>query len=168
MDHLYTPWRMSFVKKEKDPAAGCIFCTAPDKTDADSLIVARSEHVYVIMNRYPYNSGHVMVIPFAHVASIELMAADALLDLMQTTNRAIAALRKLYNPAAFNIGANLGKEAGAGVPGHFHLHVVPRWADDASFMSVTADTRVIIDTIEHSHSELVTVWSQLFTHKDET
>ncbi|MBW4435506.1 MAG: HIT domain-containing protein [Pleurocapsa minor GSE-CHR-MK-17-07R] len=168
MDHLYTPWRMAYIRGEKTPSSGCLFCTAPTQPPAQSQVVARSQHVYVIMNRYPYNNGHVMVVPFAHVASMEEMLPDALLDLMQTTNRAIAALRKLYNPAAFNIGANIGQAAGAGIAEHFHLHVVPRWPGDANFMTVTGDTRVIADTIENTFHELVAVWSQLYTHKDET
>jgi ATP adenylyltransferase len=167
MDHLYTPWRMAYIRGEKAPDAGCVFCAAPDQPPEASQIVARSTHTYVIMNRYPYNNGHVMVVPYAHVGSMEQLAPDALLDLMTTANRAVGALRKLYNPTAFNMGANIGQAAGAGIAEHFHLHIVPRWPGDANFMTVTADTRIIADTIANTWSELVAVWSQLYDGKEE-
>lgn len=162
MDHLWTPWRMSYIRGEKTPAQGCIFCDAPAHDDAEAQIVARSAYVYVILNRYPYNNGHLMVIPYEHVETQEALSSAALLDLMQTTNRALAVLRKAYNPPAFNWGANLGQAAGAGVAEHFHLHIVPRWNGDANFMSTIAHTRVIPDTLENTHRELQAVWRALF------
>ncbi|MBZ0286775.1 MAG: HIT domain-containing protein, partial [Anaerolineae bacterium] len=124
MQHLWTPWRMAYIKGEKKPIHGCLFCNkAASADDQGELIVARSQFVYVLLNLYPYNSGHVMIVPYQHVSSQEDMAADALTDLMLTTNRAIAALRKVYNPPAFNIGANLGQAAGAGIAEHYHFHV---------------------------------------------
>src|SRR5690606_40226209 len=113
MDHLYTPWRMSYIRGEKKPIEGCVFCNAIQQPEDEALVVARSQHVYVILNRYPYNNGHVMVVPYEHVASQEALSPDALTDLMLTANHALAALRKLYNPAAFNLGANIGQAAGA-------------------------------------------------------
>jgi ATP adenylyltransferase len=159
MDHLYTPWRMAYIRGEKAPEEGCVFCNAQQQSDEEALIVARSSHVYVILNRYPYNNGHLMVVPYEHVASQESLSDDALLDLMQTTNRALAALRRLYNPTAFNLGANLGQAAGAGIAEHYHLHVVPRWNGDVNFMGVTANTRVIPDTLEHTYRELKAIWN---------
>jgi ATP adenylyltransferase len=158
MDHLYTPWRMSYIRGEKKPIEGCVFCNALQQSDDEALIVARSQHVFVILNRYPYNNGHAMVVPNEHVASQEDLSPDALLDLMQTANHALTALRKLYSPAAFNLGANIGQAAGAGIAEHYHLHIVPRWSGDANFMSITANTRVIPDTLENTYRELKAIW----------
>ena len=166
MDHLYTPWRMNYLKSDAPkatPSGGCIFCAKAATHDLDGLraelIVAHSQHVFVTLNLYPYNNGHLMVVPLDHVASMEAMAPDALTDLMLTTNRAMAILRKLYNPAAFNVGANIGAAAGAGIAAHFHLHIVPRWSGDSNFMSVIGDTRVIPDTLEDTWRKLSAVWN---------
>lgn len=159
MDHLFTPWRMAYIRGEKAPEQGCVLCNVQQQPDDEALIVARSSHVYVILNRYPYNNGHLMVVPYEHVASQESLPDDALLDLMRTTNRALAALRRLYNPAAFNLGANLGQAAGAGIAEHYHLHIVPRWNGDVNFMGVTANTRVIPDTLENTFRELKAIWN---------
>ncbi len=159
MDHLYTPWRMAYIRSETKPASGCIFCDAPKYDDGQSLIVGRSEHVYVIMNVYPYNNGHVMVVPYEHISSQEQLAEPALLDLMITANRTLAILRDLYNPIAFNTGANIGEAAGAGIAGHYHLHLVPRWSGDANFMTVVGQTRVIPDTLENTWRELNERWN---------
>jgi ATP adenylyltransferase len=158
MDHLYTPWRMAYIRGEKKPIEGCVFCNAQQQTDDEALIVARSQHVYVILNRYPYNNGHIMVVPYAHAATQETLSDEVLLDLMQTTNRALAALRELYHPTAFNLGANLGQAAGAGIAEHFHLHIVPRWSGDVNFMSVISNTRVVPDTLENTYRELKEIW----------
>ena len=158
MDHLYTPWRMAYIRGEKKLVEGCVFCNAVQQADDEALIVARSSHVFVILNRYPYNNGHLMVVPYEHVATQETLSDEALLDLMQTTNRALAALRQLYRPTAFNLGANLGQAAGAGIAEHFHLHIVPRWNGDVSFMSVVSNTRVVPDTLENTYRELKEIW----------
>jgi ATP adenylyltransferase len=158
-DHLFTPWRYSYLSGEKKkPEVDCIFCMKVTADDAAEHIVHRSTHVYVALNLYPYNNGHLMIIPYAHVASTELMSAEALTDLMLTTNAALAALRRVYNPQAFNIGANLGEAAGAGVAGHFHLHIVPRWAGDTNFMSVVGSTRVIPDELSQTWRKLREAW----------
>ncbi|MCC7448844.1 MAG: HIT domain-containing protein [Anaerolineae bacterium] len=163
MEHLYTPWRMSYLRGEtKRPTVDCIFCaktTALDEaSQQDELVVVRSQYVFVTLNRYPYNNGHLMVIPYEHVASSENLSVEALTDLMLTTNHALAALRKVYNPQAFNIGANLGEAAGAGIAAHFHLHVVPRWNGDTNYMTVTADTRVIPDLLVDTWRKLREAW----------
>ncbi len=165
MDHLYTPWRMAYLRGEPPAERGCIFCSAPAGEDADALIVARSEHVYVILNKFPYNNGHVMVVPYEHVGSQEALAEPALLDLMLTANRAMAVLREVYRPAAFNVGANIGAAAGAGIAAHYHLHVVPRWAGDANFMTVVSDTRVIADTLQNTQRELAGRWPRTQTEQ---
>lgn len=166
MEHLWTPWRMAYIRGEKRPADGCVFCTASTLSDDEALIIARSTHVYAIMNLYPYNNGHLMIVPYIHLSSLELLDDDALLDLMRMTNRALAALRHLYNPPAFNLGANLGQAAGAGIAEHFHLHIVPRWSGDANFMSVIGGTRVIPDTLDNTYRELRDAWQQLFAEKE--
>jgi ATP adenylyltransferase len=162
MDHLWTPWRMAYIRGEKSPEQGCIFCNAIQQPDDEALIVARSKHVYVIFNRYPYNNGHLMVVPYEHVDSQERLSPEALTDLMLTTNQALAALRQLYKPTAFNLGANIGAAAGAGIAEHYHFHIVPRWHGDANFMSVVGETRVIPDTLTNSYHELKAIWQELY------
>lgn len=162
MDHLWTPWRMAYIRGEKKPVEGCIFCNKINAQDDEEHIVARSQHVYVTLNLYPYNNGHVMVVPYAHVDTQEALPTEALTDLMLTTNRALGALRRLYNPQAFNLGANIGAAAGAGIAEHYHFHIVPRWAGDVNFMSTVASTRVIPDSLENTYRELRAVWQELY------
>lgn len=162
MDHLWTPWRMAYIRGEKKPVKGCIFCNKINAQDDEEQIVARSQHVYVTLNLYPYNNGHVMVVPYAHVDTQEALPTEALTDLMLTTNRALGALRRLYNPQAFNLGANIGAAAGAGIAEHYHFHIVPRWAGDVNFMSTVASTRVIPDSLENTYRELRAVWQELY------
>lgn len=162
MDHLWTPWRMAYIRGEKKPVKGCIFCNKINAQDDEEHIVARSQHVYVTLNLYPYNNGHVMVVPYAHVDTQEALPTEALTDLMLTTNRALGALRRLYNPQAFNLGANIGAAAGAGIAEHYHFHIVPRWAGDVNFMSTVASTRVIPDSLENTYRELRAVWQELY------
>lgn len=162
MQQLYAPWRMAYIKSEKTPVSGCIFCDKRHATtDAQDLIIARSTHVYVMLNRYPYNSGHLMVMPYEHLHSQEQMSAEALTDLMLTVNKALAALRHAYHPSAFNLGVNLGEAAGAGIAAHYHFHIVPRWAHDHNFMTVIGETRIIPDTLEGIYADLTRAWAAL-------
>ena len=150
---LWAPWRLEYIKGEKP--GECIFCSKPaDRDDRAVGIVARGEHCFVILNAYPYNNGHLMVAPYAHVASIEDLGEPALLELMTLTQRALGALRDAYQPEGFNIGINQGKIAGAGVEDHAHLHVVPRWGADTNFMPVIGDTRVLPQSLEDSFDTL--------------
>lgn len=160
MDQLYTPWRMAYIKGEKKPVEGCVFCNKIDGDDDAEMVVARSAHVYVTLNRYPYSNGHLMVVPYAHIATQEAMSAEALTDLMLTVNRTLAALRRLYDPPAFNLGANLGSAAGAGIAEHFHFHIVPRWPNDSNFMTSIAETRVIPDTLANVYHGLKEIWDE--------
>ena len=153
---------MAYIRGEKKPVEGCIFCNKINAQDDEEQIVARSQHVYVTLNLYPYNNGHVMVVPYAHVDTQEALPTEALTDLMLTTNRALAALRRLYNPQTFNLGANIGAAAGAGIAEHYHFHIVPRWAGDVNFMSTVASTRVIPDSLENTYRELRAVWQELY------
>ena len=162
MDHLFTPWRMAYIRGEKKPVEGCIFCQLAVSEDDHDQIIARSEHVFVTLNIYPYNNGHLMVIPYEHVSTPESLAPEVLTDLMLTVNRSLAVLRKAYNPPAFNLGANLGPAAGAGIAEHYHFHIVPRWPGDANFMTVVGSTRVIPDSLDNTYRELKATWNELF------
>ncbi len=166
MDHLYTPWRMQYLTEEKKTANDqCVFCGkahyVDEATDQAEWIVARSQFVYVTLNKFPYNNGHTMVIPYEHIGSMEDMSAEALIDMMLTLNHTLAAIRKIYNPHAFNIGANLGGAAGAGIPGHFHMHIVPRWAGDSNYLSIIGNTRVIPDLLDDTWRKLRDVWNSV-------
>jgi ATP adenylyltransferase len=161
MEHLWTPWRMAYIKGEKKPISGCVFCNLPTE-NGEAQIVGRSQYVYVTLNIFPYNNGHLMIVPYEHVSTQEDLPVEALTDLMLTTNKALAVLRKAYNPPAFNLGANLGQAAGAGIAEHYHFHVVPRWPGDASFMTVVGNTRVIPDSLENIYRDLKAAWKELF------
>lgn len=153
---------MAYIRGEKKPIEGCLFCNKPHESDAEAQIIARSQYVYVTLNRYPYNNGHVMVVPYEHVDTQETLDDDPLTDLFRTINRTLTVLRKAYNPPAFNLGANIGAAAGAGIAEHYHFHIVPRWPGDANFMSIVGDTRVIPDTLENTYRELKDIWNDLY------
>jgi len=144
MDYLWTPWRyqyMAQVHAGKQPA--CIFCDAAARKDDDvTLVVHRGTSCFIILNRYPYTSGHVMVVPYVHVAELRQCEPAALTEMMLLAQRMESAVRELYKPDGMNLGMNLGRAAGAGVVGHLHLHVLPRWIGDSNFMTVTGETRV--------------------------
>ncbi len=162
MEHLWSPWRMNYLTGQaQDPPGptGCIFCDKPaENRDTDNLIVFRGELAFVILNLYPYNNGHLMVVPYAHVATPEALDAPTLTEMMLLTNQALTALRTLYTPPAFNIGMNIGTAAGAGIAAHVHLHVVPRWSGDTNFMTVTAGARVIPEDLRITQRRLVEAW----------
>lgn len=161
MDYLFSPWRMSYLNgEEKRPTVDCIFCAKAQGDDAAEHIVYRSKYVYVALNLYPYNNGHLMVIPYAHVATFEHMPLDVMADLMLTASHAVTALRTVYKPGGFNVGANLGEASGAGIAGHFHLHVVPRWPGDTNFMTVVGSARVIPESLEDTWRRLRNAWPQ--------
>jgi ATP adenylyltransferase len=146
---LWAPWRLDYIKGPKP--AECIFCSKPAEGDDEhAYIVARGEHCFAMLNAYPYNNGHLMVAPYEHVPSVEELADPPLLELMTLTQRTLAALRAVYGPEGFNIGINEGKVAGAGVEGHVHQHVVPRWGADTNFMPVIGDTRVLPQSLAES------------------
>lgn len=142
MDYLWTPWRYRYIA---DASKGdrCIFCDAlTADNDEQTLVVFRGDKNFIILNRYPYTSGHVMVVPYAHVPDLASTEPDTLSDMMHLARRVQVALGQTYRPEGYNIGMNLGRAAGAGITGHLHLHVLPRWAGDANFMTVVGETRV--------------------------
>ena len=145
MKHLWSPWRLEYLTAPK--AEGCIFCHAAEsKGDRENLVLLRGERAFLILNRYPYNNGHFMSVPYEHVPSLEDLDPPALTEMMLLVNRGMAALRACMRPDGFNVGANLGQVAGAGIEDHVHIHVVPRWTGDTNFMPVTGDMRVVPQT----------------------
>jgi len=152
---LWAPWRMEFIRAEKPK--GCIFCdlpAAPEGDDRKNLVVHRSAQAFTCLNRYPYNSGHVMVIPRAHVAELGALSPDAYADLGEELRRAVAVVRAVYSPDGMNVGMNLGRAAGAGIADHLHWHVVPRWSGDNNFMPVMADQRVVVEALDAAWERL--------------
>jgi ATP adenylyltransferase len=147
MDHLWTPWRYAYVTGA-DRVAGCVFCDAPKESDQQALIVQHGEHCYVILNKFPYTNGHVMVVPYAHLGELDKLPTVAAGEMMALTQRMETILRGLYHPDGINLGMNIGKSAGAGVEGHIHMHVLPRWVADANFLSVIGETRVLPETLD--------------------
>jgi len=172
MEHLWAPWRMTYLRiddkpsgKETFPATGmlgstgCIFCDLPtQQRDSENLIVHRGQHAFVILNRYPYNNGHLMVVPFVHSSSLEHLDTHTLTEIMLLTNQGLAALRKVYNPHAFNLGVNIGAAAGAGIAEHVHLHVVPRWNGDTNYMTAVGATRVIPEELPETGRLVREAW----------
>lgn len=143
MQQVWSPWRFQYVSNATKESS-CIFCDALDiKDPAESLIVFRGIHNFIILNRYPYNNAHLMIAPYYHLGNPADAAPEVAAEMMLLSQKVIKALREAYHPDGFNIGMNLGKSAGAGVEDHYHMHVVPRWSGDTNFMTALADTRVI-------------------------
>lgn len=155
MKTLWAPWRMAYILSDK--TQGCIFCEflkQEKSKDRDNLILYRSSHTFVIMNRYPYNNGHLMVVPYLHAPSLDGLTDEILLDFMKVTQHSVNSLRKVLMPEGFNMGINIGKIAGAGMEDHLHLHMVPRWAGDTSFMTVLDEVRVIPEHVMDTYDKL--------------
>lgn len=151
MNHLWSPWRMEYIENN-NKVDGCVFCIMPEMEDGvENLIALRGEHAYVILNRYPYTSGHLMVIPCVHAATLEELDPETRAEMMELTTRCITVLRKIYNPQGFNMGANIGEAAGAGVKEHVHIHIVPRWVGDTNFMSTVGEARVLPESLETTY-----------------
>jgi len=158
MKHIWSPWRMEYVEKHTEQK-GCLFCAQSEQPDGpDNLILHRGDHTFVILNRYPYTNGHMMVVPFAHQSSLDTLDEKTLTELMQLTSQALAVLREAYGAESFNVGANIGTAAGAGIADHVHMHVLPRWMGDTSFMTTTGEARVIPEALEHTYARLQTIW----------
>ena len=155
MRNLYAPWRMAYIGAPQEP--GCLFCRAfeasPDD-DRQNLVVCREPQALAMMNKFPYNNGHLMVAPRAHEGSLTGLGDDQLLALMRLTRRSIRALEGVMSPEAFNVGVNIGRPAGAGIPDHVHVHVVPRWNGDTNFMPVLGEVKVINEHLEATWEKL--------------
>ena len=153
MDHLWAPWRMSYVGAEQPE--GCIFCVMPAAGDDEANhVVYRGDAVFIMLNRYPYNTGHLMVAPFRHVADPLDLTPQESSEILYGMRIAMELLRIAYQPEGFNIGANVGRCAGAGYAGHMHVHVVPRWSGDTNFMAVSAETRVVPEALAQTYRKL--------------
>ncbi len=154
MEVLWTPWRMEFIMGEKP--AECIFCAKPaERRDRENYIVYRGERAYIILNAYPYNNGHLLVVPYAHVPSLEELDSAAAAEVMALAQRGIRALRRAMSPGGFNVGANIGQVAGAGIADHVHLHVVPRWSGDTNYMTIVGQVRMIPELLETTYDKLL-------------
>jgi ATP adenylyltransferase len=151
-DRLWAPWRLRYIAGEK--ADECIFCTKPALGDESALIVRRGNRCFVMLNAFPYTSGHVMVAPYEHTADLAALDEATGLELITLTQESMRAIRAAYGPDGFNVGANLGSVAGAGIADHIHFHVVPRWEGDTNFMSVIGDVRVLPESLEDTQRRL--------------
>ena len=160
MEHLWSPWRLAYITGAQS-GTGCVFCNALTDPDADSLVVFRGKTCFVILNLFPYNNGHLMVIPNRHIPSLGAATPDELCELMTLTQAAEIALTQAYAPHGMNMGINLGKPAGAGVLDHIHMHVVPRWNGDTNFMTVVGRTRVLPEELPDAAAKLRPLFERL-------
>ena len=155
MQRLFSPWRLEYVSSHNPRGKGCVFCRAARRrSNPDPLVVHRGRHNFVILNKYPYSNGHLMIVPYAHLDTPAASTADSLSEMMLLAVRCETALRRLYRPTGINLGMNLGRSAGAGIAGHYHLHVVPRWDGDTNFMTVVHETRVIPESLRTTSRRL--------------
>jgi ATP adenylyltransferase len=156
MDYLWTPWRYQYIasarKDEKSHA--CILCELPELADPDAKIVHRGRYCYIVLNNFPYTSGHVMVVPFAHLDELEKLPAPEAGEMMALSQKMETVLRSVYSPDGINLGMNIGRAAGAGIADHIHMHVLPRWVGDANFMTVAAETRILPEALDITYKRI--------------
>jgi ATP adenylyltransferase len=157
VEQLWAPWRLEYVAAA-DSATGCVFCDALAGDDEERLVVHRGERAFVLLNRFPYSSGHFMVAPVRHTGDLGDLGDDEVLEIHRLAADGLAALRELYSPDGSNLGWNLGRVAGAGIVDHVHLHVVPRWAGDTNFMPVLADVKVLPEHLQATRERLAAAW----------
>jgi ATP adenylyltransferase len=156
MDYLWTPWRYSYITNaaKSGERGACIFCELPKLPDRDANIVYRGQHCFIILNSFPYTSGHVMIVPFAHLDELSKLPEATAHEMMGLSQEMERVLRQAYSPDGINLGMNIGRAAGAGVAGHVHMHVLPRWVGDTNFMTVTAETRVLPESLEQTYERI--------------
>ena len=158
MDRLWNPWRYQYVSKENKPD-GCIFCALPrEERDEQNLIVYRGQSNYIILNRYPYTTGHLMVVPYHHTNSLQGIDEATAMELFSLVRTAEGKLRSIYRPNGMNLGMNLGEAAGAGIAEHIHMHVLPRWIGDSNFMTVIGETRILPEDLAETYRRLKAVF----------
>lgn len=160
MERLWTPWRLKYVSGTGEPCA-CVFCEALGHADADPLVVYRGRDAFVILNLFPYNTGHLMIVPNRHIAALAAASRDELHELIALTRLAELAITEVYRPQGLNVGINLGRSAGAGIADHMHVHIVPRWNGDTNFMTVMGGTRVLPEDLAQSAERLRPVFARL-------
>ena len=153
MDHLWSPWRYQYVQKAH-AAAGCIFCEMVEQKDEANFVVCRGKHNFIVLNLYPYTTGHLMIVPFQHVNTLEAAPPEALQEMMLLAQQAQRNLGGIYKPSGFNLGMNLGESAGAGIAEHIHMHVLPRWSGDTSFITTVGETRVLPEELSATYRKL--------------
>jgi ATP adenylyltransferase len=155
MERLWAPWRGEYVRSASSgEGQGCLFCELQKKDDEEAYIVARADRGFAVLNAYPYNSGHLMIAPYRHEGDPEKLEDAESLELQQLLQRSLAALREAMSPDGFNIGMNLGRVAGAGVPDHLHWHVVPRWDGDTNYMPIVGETKVLPESLDQTLAKL--------------
>jgi len=160
MEYITTPWREEYIKKVFK-MKGCIFCQAlKKKDDKQSFILYRGIHNFVLLNKYPYTPGHLMIAPYKHLSSIELAEKEATDEMTELLRRCLSLLRKQYNPQGFNTGMNIGQSAGAGVADHYHLHIIPRWSGDSNFMPLIGKTKVVLEDLHTSYDKLLSCFEK--------
>ncbi len=158
MKPLWAPWRMEYILGPK--AHGCLFCVKPaEQKDRENLILYRGRHAYVIMNKFPYSNGHLMVVPYVHTSSLDNLPDADMLDIIKLAKLSSDCLTKAFHPEGFNVGINIGEAAGAGIEEHLHMHIVPRWAGDANFMTITGEIRVIPEHILDTYDKLYPIFA---------
>lgn len=161
MDVLWSPWRYDYITRSGGSPPDCVFCSITEQTesDADNFVLLRGEYNFIVLNIYPYTTGHLMVVPYEHLDSPGLASKSASDELMDLTTRSERAIREVYSPDGLNIGMNLGKAAGAGVAAHYHMHVLPRWVGDVNFMTAVGQTRTLPETLAATYEKLSKVIS---------
>jgi len=156
MKRISAPWRMPFLEKKGE---GCVFCELQTRPDGPkTLVVHRDRSVFVLLNRYPYTGGHLLVVANEHLATLEELEPATRQEMMELATHCMRVLRRIYRPDGFNLGANVGEAAGAGIAGHVHLHIVPRWTGDANFMLTTAETKVLPEALEETYRRIRSAW----------
>jgi len=162
LERLWSPWRLAYVSGSGEPQ-GCVFCDAQADAHAAPLVLHRGASCFVILNLYPYNNGHLMVVPNRHVATLSLATPEELSEMMRLTQAAEAAVTEAYRPQGINVGMNLGRPAGAGIADHMHIHVVPRWTGDTNFMSVVGNVRVLPEDLDQTATRLRPIFEKILS-----
>jgi len=162
MEYVWSPWRMDYIQNQNEE--GCAFCKEMAQPDGpNNLIIHRGKQVFMILNRFPYTSGHMMAVPYEHTAQLSDLNAETRAEMMELVNLATLVLQDIYHPHGFNVGINIGAAAGAGIAEHIHMHVVPRWSGDTNFMSSLGNTRVLPESLTDTYQRVKQAWQKLYT-----
>lgn len=163
MKYIWSPWRMKYILQHNRPTY-CIFCKAGrEEPSVENLVVAKGTYAFIILNRYPYTTGHLMAVPYAHQPTFEVLNPETRAEIFELATRATRMLRDVYQPEGFNLGANIGAIAGAGIAAHVHLHVVPRWGGDSNFMTSIGEVRVLPENLDGTYARMVESWKKLYS-----